>query len=301
MNEPRGPWYLLTGLCLGLILGVFWGWYVAPVRYTDTEPHTLRAEYRDEYRSLIALAYLFDGDASRALSRLALLQDPEAATTLAAQAQRANAQGSSPLEIQALGHLALAAAAPPPGVPTAVPLTVFPTLTALPTETPSPAPSDTAVPATETPALPAFAETGTVPPTRTPRPTRTVTPTASPFPTATPTRTPGSPFILDSRILSCTSTGDSPLLVVRTLDASASGVPGVEIILNWPGNEEHIFTGLKPEFGLGYADFSMQPNTLYSLRLADGSQLITDITAEQCDPGGGGLIWGTLELTFIQP
>jgi hypothetical protein len=319
MNESRGPWYLLTGVMIGLAAGVLWGWYVAPVRYTDTQPDSLREDYKDEYRTLIALAYAYNGDLGRARSRLALLGDPNPAESLAGLAQRANAQGRPPHEVQALSQLAVVAAAPTSGVPTAVPLTVFPTLTPPPdpgqngggtapaggptaavplsatsgedapspsTETAAPEPTSSPLP-TDTPAAPAA-------------PTGTAAPTATSFPTATPSPTQGSPFILDSRILTCAGAG-TPLLVIRTLDDSGAGVPGVEIILNWPENEEHIFTGLKPELGLGYADFDMAPGNLYTLRLADGSQLITDIQPEPCEGTGGQEIWGILELTFVQP
>ena len=75
MRESRGPWYLLTGVVIGLALGVLYGWLIAPVSYTDTQPHTLRAELKDEYRTLIALAYLSNGNAARAQTRLELLRD----------------------------------------------------------------------------------------------------------------------------------------------------------------------------------------------------------------------------------
>ncbi len=305
MNERRGPWYLLTGLLIGLALGVLYGWVVAPVSYTDTEPHTLRDDLKDEYRLLIALAHLANRDIPRAQTRLALLQDDNPADSLAAQAQRANAAGRSPEEVRALGQLAAVANAPAPGIPTAVPLTVYPTpsdtppatatlppaASATPTRTPvgnSPTPRNTATPAI----------TGTI--TVTVTATRTPTPTSTALPSPTPTATPGT-FILDSRILACSTTFTGPLLIVRTFAKNGNGVPGVEIILNWLDQEEHFFTGLKPEFGLGFADYQMTPGLTYTLRLADGSQLIPDITAEQCDPGNGILIWGTLELTFIQP
>jgi hypothetical protein len=299
MNETRGPWYLLTGVILGLAAGVLWGWYVAPVEYTNTQPSTLRGVYKDEYRMLIALAYLYNRDTGRAQSRLALLEDSSPAESLAAQAQRANAAGRPSQEIQALSALAAVAAAPPAGIPTAVPLTVFPSLTPAASATSTPAP--TASPENGSTATPEAAPPSQTPlPSITPAATSTEIPepsaTTTSFPTPTPTATQGSPFILDSRILTCT--GDGPLLVIRTLNDTGSGVPGVEIILSWPNQEEHIFTGLKPELGLGYADFEMVPGITYTLRLADGSQLITDITPEQCDPGGA---WGSLEITFVQP
>jgi hypothetical protein len=302
MRESRGPWYLLTGVVIGLALGVLYGWLIAPVSYTDTQPHTLRADLKDEYRTLIALAYLSNGNAARAQTRLELLRDVNPAEVLALQAQRRNAAGPQD-EVRALGLLAGIAGAPPLSEPSPVAQSTQPE--ALGTASPSPAPSETEPAPSETPApsnSPTPAETQFATPGLTPTgaPTRTPTPTNTLVPTATLTPTPGT-FIFDSSILACSTTFIGPLLIVRALDSNGNGVPGVEIVLNWPGNQEHFFTGLKPEFGLGYADFQMEPGITYTLRLADGSQLIPDITAEQCDPGNGSLIWGTLSLTFIQP
>ncbi|RPI29197.1 MAG: AtpZ/AtpI family protein, partial [Chloroflexota bacterium] len=47
MNDDRGPWYLLTGLVIGVALGLFYAWKSAPVEYKDTHPSMLREEYKD--------------------------------------------------------------------------------------------------------------------------------------------------------------------------------------------------------------------------------------------------------------
>jgi hypothetical protein len=312
-SNNRFPWYLLTGLILGGILGIVYAWLVSPIRYVDTEPVSLQEEFKEQYRVLIAAAYAANGDLARAQARLALLEDPSIGDTLAAQAQRALAAGASAEEVRALAQLALVANAPPASVPTAAPLTQFPTLTAFPTDTPTPVPADTP---TET-----LTPSPTPPPTDTEEPTINATPTpgtetgtpATSQPTTTPTNTivplntpiplptSLSPFILDQRTLLCEPDIVGPLLIIQTLDNDDAGIPGIEIILNWPGGEEHFFTGLKPELGLGYADFAMTPDITYTLRLADGSQLITDLTAAQCQADDGQNIWGTWELIFIQP
>ncbi|HNB50851.1 MAG TPA: hypothetical protein PK530_02860 [Anaerolineales bacterium] len=313
------PWYLLTGLLIGLSLGLVYAWLIAPTQYVDTSPASLQPEFQDQYRALIAAAYAANGDLARAQARLVLLNDPAIADTLAAQAQRALAAGADPQEVQALAQLAAVAEAPPASVPTAAPLTQFPTPTILPTETPVPLPTATLTPtATTTPTLTLIptetesasqeitstpsSETGT-PNTPTPAiPTRTPSPTITLIPSNTPTPVPTalSPFILDQRALVCNPDILGPLLIVKTQDGD-TGIPGIEIILNWADGEEHFFTGLKPELGLGYADFAMTPDVTYTLRLADGSQLITDLTAEQCTADNGETIWGSWELIFIQP
>jgi hypothetical protein len=298
------------------MLGLGYAWLISPLQYVDTSPASLQDEFKEQYRALIAAAYTANGDLARAQARLVLLQDPTIADTLAAQAQRALAAGASADEVRALAQLAAVANAPPASVPTAAPLTQFPTPTVLPTETPVILPTVTLTsPATPTPTLTLPpAETESVPSdTSTPQPETgtpgtpapvipTRTPSVTPIPSNTPTPVPTalSPFILDQRSLLCNPDILGPLLIIRT-QAGDTGIPGVEIILNWAGGEEHFFTGLKPELGLGYADFAMSPDISYTLRLADGSQLITDLTAEQCTADNGDTIWGSWELIFIQP
>jgi len=316
-SSRRFPWYILTGLILGLSFGLIYAWLIAPTQYLDTDPSSLREEFQEQYRALIASAYAANGDLARAQARLALLHDPAIGDTLAAQAQRSLAAGASSEEVRALAQLAAVAEAPPASVPTAAPLTQFPTSTDSPTNTLVPVATDVpGVTSTPTPtvqlddteispsATPSLEQTVTgTPPTSTPSiPTRTPTPTITPIPSNTPTPVPTalSPFILDQRELLCDPNILGPLLIIETLDGD-QGIPGVEIILNWPNGEEHFYTGLKPELGLGYADFFMTPDVTYTLRLADGSQLITDLTASQCDAENGETIWGSWELIFLQP
>ncbi|MRR32078.1 hypothetical protein EG834_17510, partial [bacterium] len=56
-NESRGPWYLFSGLIIGLVLGIFYAWVISPVQYVDTTPESMRPEFKDQYRSLVAQAY----------------------------------------------------------------------------------------------------------------------------------------------------------------------------------------------------------------------------------------------------
>ena len=46
-EEPRGNWYLLTGLILGLAAGLALSLYFFPVRYSDSEPSALRDQIED--------------------------------------------------------------------------------------------------------------------------------------------------------------------------------------------------------------------------------------------------------------
>lgn len=108
MNEDeRGNWYLLTGVVLGIMLGILFAWVISPVEYVDTAPESLTNEFKDQYRVLIASAYVANGDLVRAKARLELLDEADIYLVVAEQAQQMLAEGGSVEEAQALGRLAL--------------------------------------------------------------------------------------------------------------------------------------------------------------------------------------------------
>lgn len=105
--QKRSPLYLLTGVILGLILGLVYAWVINPVIYEHTAPANLGDADKAEYRSTIAQVYAVTGDLQRASMRLALLGDPDPVFTLGVQAQLALAQGQD-AEAHALALLASA-------------------------------------------------------------------------------------------------------------------------------------------------------------------------------------------------
>jgi hypothetical protein len=319
-KRSRGPWYLITGFLLGAVLGLAYAWIVDPIEYVDTAPVSLRSDFKDEYRAMIASAYVANGDLARAEARLALLRDGDAARVLAEQAQRALAEGRSPEDAQALGILAVAIGQG---------LTPAP-VTLAPSETPIIAASSTS----EFLTSPTIAETSistitpetTVPLTATLETTITGTPqdnpgsgssatqtpsteeatqtplaTGTPLPTRTPTATPGAPFILLDQAFICEQNLRDPLIQVQVKDIDGRPIPGVEVVVNWDEGENHFFTGLKPELGLGYADFIMSPGTVYTLRLVEGSEIIPELTPAECETPSGSRYWGSWQLVFVQP
>lgn len=302
-QENRGSWYLLTGFVLGLAAGVLFAWWVQPVRYTNTRPASLRADFKDQYRALIASAYLADGNLVRAKARLELLSDKDMFQALTIQAQRTLADGSFPQEARALGVLAVALGQAPATAnvsPAAPGITPSPGTVSPPPPTASTAVSGT-FSLTTTPGASGASVSSTAGPTRTPRLTPTLIPTFTPLPSFTPTPTQGAPYILDSQQAVCDITIQGPLLMVTALDAARHEVPGVEVVVAWDTGEDHFFTGLKPELGLGYADYTMTPEVVYSLRLAGGGPAIQNLTASECEKPGGGRYWGSWKLVFIQP
>ena len=296
---------------LGLVLGLVIIW-LRPVEYVDTSPSSLRADFKDRYRALIAAAYLSDGDVVRARARLELLGDTDAFRSLAEQAQRTLAEGNSPQESRALGLLAVALN--PAGgqtlparsgiTPSVAAGTV--TLTPLASATSLPLPSETPASTATTPPTATAASAVTSSPSVSPSPgvltssPRPPTATFAPKPTRTATATPGAPFVLKDSQQVCDPSLQEALIQVVTLNAAGGQVPGVEVIITWVGGEEHIFTGLKPGVGAGYADFSMTPGVAYTIRPAEAGEAVNDLVAANCS-GTGGSYLGGWRLVFEQP
>jgi hypothetical protein len=191
-----------------------------------------------------------------------------------------------------------AAALPLPSPTTAV-LSSTPaetTIDSMPTTTPrateAAASSTTSVLAEAATSVPTEAATPT---SRPPSPTPTLLPTR----TATPTQ--GAPFVLKDKSPLCDIKVREPLIIIHTLDAAGQPVPGVEIIVSWPDGEDRLFTGLKPELGLGYGDFNMLPGVTYSVHLAEGGELVQGLLSNECETRAGERFWGSWALMFAQP
>ncbi|MBT3314016.1 MAG: hypothetical protein HN390_05335 [Anaerolineae bacterium] len=63
----------LLAAALGLVIGLFYGWRIAPVEYTDLAPNTLHADYRNDYILMVSESYQNDKDLELAAHRLALV------------------------------------------------------------------------------------------------------------------------------------------------------------------------------------------------------------------------------------
>jgi hypothetical protein len=292
MNEKRGHWYLITGIVIGAALGLAYAWLVQPVQYTNTAPDSLGDQYKEHYRSMIAAAYRSNGDLVRAKARLELLKDANPYQTLSEQAQKSLAAGKTFEEVRALGMLAAALQNPPSNQPTPNPVTVTPGTESQAT------PSTLTTPLT----LENTPEKETSEPTATSlAPQVNSPPTSTLLPTITPTSTAIAPFVLSNKEQSCDASFGKGLIQVFALDSNREPVPGIEIVITWEGGEDHFYTGLKPEVGLGYADFNMSPGITYTLHLATGGQPISGLVASECEASNGEHYLGNWILEFVQP
>ncbi len=276
IEEPRKsrqpPWFLLTGLLLGLGVGLLISVVISPVRYIETAPSSLAEEYKDSYRWLIARAYQANGDLNRASQRLALLGDANPQEGLAAQAQRMLAAGESVEKARVLADLAsgLVRAAEQPAQPVA-----------------------TAPPAAGSQGDEPSLSAGPGQSARTPLPT--FTPRANP----TPLPTLGAPFVLDVQREVCGPDLPEGLLQIELKDAQGQPAAGVQILVAWDGGLDTFYTGLKPTISLGYADFVMTSGVEYSLRVGGSGETIKGLMAPQCSTDGGSYLGG-LRLEFSQ-
>lgn len=287
MTIKRFPWTWLLTLVIGFGAGLSYTWIISPVQYVDAQPHTLRDDFKDHFRSAIAAAYASNADLERARARLALLGDPDSSQALTAQAQRMLAVGESPEIVQQVAMLASALQGQVV-ITSATAIAFIPTNRGEPYSEPFSA---------ETASVESFDPTTAAEPTS----TSFSALTATPRPTRTPTPTLGAPYQLVGQDSLCDQELAEGILQIVVTNASRKQIPGAEIIITWNGGEEHIFTGLKPELGNGYADYLMAPDTTYSVRMADGGTPAPELSAPACTNTDGDPFQGGVRITFQQP
>jgi len=302
VNESRGPWFLITGLLIGLGVGLLYAWVISPVRYVDTPPYSLRADFKDQYRALVAAAYGANGDLGRARARLNLLRDGNPAQALAAQAQRVLAEQGTDADVRAMALLAaalngqVAQLATPSGT---MALAAASSQTVVMTTTPQP--TDGEAQPTQAGSQPSPQAVRSVTATRPPTQTLTPTLTTTAQPTRTFTPTQGAPFALSSLEPVCQAGTQEGLLQVEVQDASGKPVPGVRLTVAWSGGQNSFYTGLKPAINAGYADFVMTPGVTYTLRIDEGGEVVRDLKAEPCTTADDQDVTSGLHALFVQP
>ncbi len=286
-----GPWYLLTGLLIGIAMGLLVAWGLYPVEYTNTAPYTLGAANKDAFRLLIAQSYLVNGDVGRAQGRLALLRDDNPIQALAEQAQRMLGKDTNPEAPRVLAQLASdlqqAALSPvPQAVAQAASLT--------------PAPDE---PRPQLSPSPTLEEVGGAIRSATPNPTETATPRATfpPRPSPPPRPTQGAPFAVLDKEKICDPDLPGPLLQVDVINAKGDPAGGVRVDVLWANGHDTFYTGLYPEISAGYADFNMDVGVVYSLQVGQGGEQVNNLETHTCKVKDGKDYPGGWMLRFNQP
>jgi hypothetical protein len=288
-DRPRRPfsWLgVLIGLGLGMASGFYWAWEIAPIVEYDTEPWQLNAPDKAAYIVAVMLRYDADGDvgaAVQSLIDLRLQPDPiqavaDTACQLATSGYVNNASGLSALRAmmnfyQGQGRRGCAddliqagESAPTQVVEIAVP--------------------------TNTPTLPP-------PDTKTPTPGIAPNATATPNRLIVPTSAPQSDFVFVNVTTFCESGSSGEIQVYVYEIDGATGVPGQAIRARWNEQENRFFTGLKPERGAGYADFTMEADVSYLIDLPGASDPIPQpLVAVSCTTPEGQRAIISYRVTF---
>ena len=238
------------GFLLGLGLILLYAWVLAPIDFSNADIVDLRDLHKDDYIRMIAAEYMLDGNFVLTQRRLTALGVSDTGSRVFDLARTE----SNPLRQQALIRLYLhlqnpALALKATGTPTPRPTTSIP-LT----------PRSTARPATPTFIIPTPTLTRIRP---------TLEPTLVP-PTAFPN--PAAPLfkLAEKQALTCRDI-DEGVIQVIVRDADGNDLAGIAIEVAWATGHDSFYTGVKPERGLGFADFAAEPG-LYSVRLMDNAR-----------------------------
>jgi hypothetical protein len=280
-REPRlaAASLLLFGLIVGLVAGLYYTWVVQPVSYVASAPSRLSDEFKEEYILLVSQSYAEDADWERAESRLVSLDDPEIADTVSSQLEQYLREGRPAQLLNDLAVIAKSLGSRSQVVSLFVPLEEGPTqMPIIPTSTLLPTPTETR------------GATRSTPPT--------------PTPTDEPTPTPVAVFKLLKKERICRRNTPIPLIEVVVYDAFLEHIQGVEVFVRWAAGSDHFYTGYHPDYGLGYGDFAMEPESIYSVELAVGSALVEGLEIESCGEEVGGFAGGwrlTFQITEEQP
>ena len=122
------------------------------------------------------------------------------------------------------------------------------------------------------------------------------------LPTRTPSPTALSAFVFVGQQQVCDPRLGQALIQVVTENADGQQIPGVEVDVIWDEGFDHFFTGLKPDLGAGYGDFTMTRGVAYSVHLAESPSVsIDNLSAETCADPGGANYRGSWLLIFKQP
>ena len=92
-----------------------------------------------------------------------------------------------------------------------------------------------------------------------------------------PTETVAAFGLKEHSKLTCADEPDTAYIRLFTRDRAGRDLPNIAISIRWENGEEIVYTGLKPERGLGYADFQAEPGT-YSITIVNAqSDTVADL------------------------
>ena len=104
----QSTFVLLVCLIAGLGFGVFYGYVISPVQYTNTDPVALRQADKDDYILMTAAAFSTDNDLAAARDRLTSLGLNDTGAAVAAATGRYIKAGLPQADLRRLVYLAIA-------------------------------------------------------------------------------------------------------------------------------------------------------------------------------------------------
>lgn len=269
---------MIVGLLLGLVGGLIYTWFVVPLKYFDTYPPMLAENYRQDWIRMATWSYGLDGNWERTQTRLLNLPASEIALVSGQVFERAATGGQSAEVLERIAGLASTYGASGPGI------SLYASggndgVLAPPTVEPQPSPT---VPLVER--MPTAVRTD-----ETPRPRTTPRPSATALAMT-------EPIMIISQTLSCelepflaVSLEVSRTVTVRGREVQEQvGLPMREVWLIWDDGADRAITGLRPQKGLGYADFVVVADRTYNLYIdtPSGRPILT-LQVEPCLPTEG--------------
>jgi hypothetical protein len=94
-----------VAMLIGIVLGLFYGWKISPVQYTDVPPTILRQDYRTDYVLMVAEAHQSGGDPEVTARRLAIFGGEPPAQIVSSALKYATNNGFTQNEIVLLQDL----------------------------------------------------------------------------------------------------------------------------------------------------------------------------------------------------
>tara|TARA_B100000029_G_scaffold516842_1_gene636078 strand:- start:12852 stop:13646 length:795 start_codon:yes stop_codon:yes gene_type:complete len=252
---------ILLGLVIGAAIGLLLGWVVYPRQLRIATPKDLHSEYRDKYVVMVAAAYSRDGDLERARIRLDKLGADNVLDTTTSQAQRWAAAGRSDFDVSVLAELALALSSG--DLETESASADIPISTMLPKVTSTVTPYPTVVVVSPVPTLALLDE-----------------------------------YMLLDKTVICDEQMDKPIIKVYVIDAVGNPVPGVQLRIDWTTGSDMFSTGLHPDIGIGYGDFTIDPKQVYTLQVGNSTNPIYGLTSEPCRQGDSDEFAGSISVTW---
>jgi hypothetical protein len=265
-HNPIAIWALIIGLIVGIALGLSYAWLIDPIQEISTRPEQLRQEDKAHYAVAILLNFAYDSDLGMAVNRLLELNlgtDPiaEVAAMACNLARTGYVDSTAGLrgvramrtfyQLQGRSGCADTIIPDPQDVPLEIAIEV-----ATPTQTLPPPPSKTPGADIGSPTPNSIVLVPTIPPQRSYE---------------------GFPF------QTYCSVELSGTIEVRVRDGNNQDVYGETIRVQWDGGSSDFVTGLKPERGVGYADFQMEAGRSYSISMPGRSDPLTQpIVADSC-------------------